>query len=258
LPLAIFVVHSQLACGSTPPAAPAGVPAPHAKWSYSGDNGPEHWGDLDPGYALCKTGDAQSPIDLPPAPARHQPSPGKPHWEPVPLRITNNGHTIQVDDTSPSSFVVEGVTYKLAQFHFHCPSEHTVGGRAFDAEAHFVHKSETGKVLVVALLFGSGAENPVLAPVWRAMPAKEGPTVTVPDTTIDVSSLLPGAPRYFRYDGSLTTPPCTEGVKWLVVEPDASTQLSPDQIKKLRGLTLPSTNRPEQRVGSREVPELVP
>jgi carbonic anhydrase len=176
----------------------------------------------------------------------------------MPLRLTNTGHSIQVDDTAPSSFVVDGVTYRLAQFHFHSPAEHTVGGRAFDVEMHLVHKSDTGKELIMALLFEKGAENAILAPVWRAMPEREGPTVTVPGVTVDISALLPSAPRYLRYDGSLTTPPCTEGVTWLVVEPTAGTQMSADQIRKLRDATMPDTHRPLQQLGPREVVELVP
>jgi carbonic anhydrase len=176
----------------------------------------------------------------------------------VPLRLTNNGHSIQVDDTAASSFVVDGITYKLTQFHFHSPSEHTVGGRAYDAEMHFVHKSDTGKVLVVALLFGTGKENAILAPIWKNIPAHEGPAIETVSAPIDIAALLPSAPRYLRYDGSLTAPPCTEGVTWLVVEPSPATQMSAEQIRKLRESTMPKTNRPLQQVGSRQVIELLP
>jgi carbonic anhydrase len=265
LSLSILVAHTQLACGGSAPPASAAAPAPsasgptrHASWSYSGDNGPQRWGDLDPTYALCKTGQEQSPIDLPASPPRHEPAPVRPKWDPVPLRVTNNGHAIQVDDSAQSSLVVDGTPYHLAQFHFHSPAEHTVGGRAYDVEMHLVHKSDAGKLLVVAILFGSGSENTILAPVWDAMPSREGPSGVVAGTTIDVSSLLPSSPRYMRYAGSLTAPPCKEGVTWLVVEPDASAQMSPQQIKKLRDSTQPTTNRPLQAKGSREVVELVP
>jgi carbonic anhydrase len=154
--------------------------------------------------------------------------------------------------------MVNGTEYKLAQFHFHSPAEHTVGGRSFDLEMHLVHKSADGKVAVVAILFGTGTENAVLAPVWKAMPEQPGHAVTVAGTTIDVSSMLPALPKYLRYDGSLTAPPCTEGVTWLVVEPDAASQVSAEQVHRLKAVTQPATNRPVQPLGTREVVELAP
>jgi carbonic anhydrase len=244
--------------GATAPGATSTAPAAHASWSYSGDTGPAKWGQLDPGFTLCATGTAQSPIDLAASPAHRQAAIAKPRWEPVPLKITNTGHSIQVDDAAASSLVVDGTEYKLAQFHFHSPAEHTVGGRSFDLEMHLVHKSDAGKLAVVAILFGSGAESAVLAPVWNAMPAQPGPATTVPETTIDIASLLPAAPQYLRYAGSLTAPPCTEGVTWLVVEPDAASQVSAEQVRKLSAVTQPTTNRPVQPLGSREVVELAP
>ncbi len=151
-----------------------------------------------------------------------------------------------------------GRSTSLAQFHFHSPAEHTVGGRSFDLEMHLVHKSRDGKVAVVAILLGTGTENAVLAPVWNAMPAHPGPAVTVADAKVDVSSMLPAATKYLRYGGSLTTPPCTEGVTWLVVEPDAASQVSAEQVRKLKAITQPTTNRPLQPLGAREVVELAP
>jgi len=259
-----ILVVAPLACGESPPPEPKS-PAPppvastsHAHWSYSGDESPQRWSKLDPSYAVCETGAAQSPLDLPQSPSRHEPAPARPQWDPVPLQLKNNGHTIQVDDAASSSLVVDGTTYRLQQFHFHSPSEHTIAGHSYAAEMHLVHKSDAGKLLVVAILFGSGTENLTLAPVWSKMPEHGAPSVALPATTIDVSSLLPAAPRYLRYDGSLTTPPCTEGVTWLVVEPDASMQMSPEQIKTLHAHTEPSTSRPRQKLGSREVLELIP
>ena len=247
-----------LACRGA--AASAQAPRPkgpaHPHWSYSS---PELWGHLDPSYGLCKTGSAQSPIDLPTSPLRHEAAPERPRWEPVPLRVTNNGHSIQVEDTAQSSVVVDGTKYRLTQFHFHSPSDHTIGGLHYPLEMHLVHRSDTGRLLVIGMFFGSGAENVILAPIWSAMPAHEdGNAVVVPNTTIDVSSLLPSAPRYLRYDGSLTVPPCTEGVTWLIVVPVASMQVSADQIRVLQQGTGPSTSRPLQPRGTREVIELVP
>ena len=188
-------------------------------------------------------------------------APARPAWSPVPLRVSNKGYVIQVDDTAPSSFTFEGTRYTLAQFHVHTPAEHTIAGRAFDAELHLVHKSADGKILVIALLFVVGNENATLEPVWDAMPAQRGPApVEVAGVAVDGSSLLPKAPRYLRYDGSLTVPPCTEGVTWLVVEPDASTplQVSAQQIARMRAILGGDTRRPIQDRRGRALVELVP
>jgi carbonic anhydrase len=261
LSLAISFASSSIACGGATPAPRAGEPKPHASWSYAGENGPAHWGELDPAFALCASGKSQSPIDLPAQPTRRAPVPARPQWDPVPLVPRNTGHTIQIDDTAPSSFVVDGTTYALAQFHFHSPAEHTIAGRTYDAEMHLVHKSPAGKLLVVAIFFERGTENATLKPEWDAMPMQVGhEPVASPGVAIDVAALLPKAPRYLRYDGSLTAPPCSEGVTWMVVEPDASapTQLSAEQIAKLQAATRGATNRPLQSRGDREVIELAP
>jgi carbonic anhydrase len=265
LPLWIATLSSAMGCAASPPSPPdiPALPAPaapvaHAHWSYSGEDGPEHWGDLDPSYEPCKSGTAQSPVDLPAASVHHGPGPLAPRWEPIPLRLTNNGHAIQIDVKSASSFTVEGTTYRLVQFHFHSPSEHTVGGRSYGAEMHLVHKSDGGRLLVLAILFGIGVENATLAPIWNAMPGQAGTSPAVPGFSLDLTPLLPKEPRYLRYDGSLTTPPCSEGVTWLVLEPDPSAQLSPEQLNALRAATQPSTNRPTKPLGSREVTELIP
>lgn len=255
-----LVGYMHLGCGgASAPVPEAPKSAPPAHWSYSGDESPQRWGDLDPAYTLCKTGGAQSPIALPLTPSRHEPAPARPRWDPIPLRLTNNGRIVQVDDTAPSSFVVEGTTYRLVQFHFHSPSDHTIGGHRYAVEMHLVHKSDAGKLLVVAILFETGTENVTLAPVWAAIPApSDGRAAVVPGATVDVSPLLPGVPRYLRYGGSLTVPPCTEGVTWLVVEPDGNAQMSPDQIKTLHERTQSSSSRPLQPAGAREVVELIP
>jgi carbonic anhydrase len=263
--LVLPIVLGAVACAeatqpsrSPPPAVAAAPVEPRPHWTYAGDTGPEHWGDLDPSFGLCSHGAKQTPVDLPlHATTAH--APARPQWTPVPLHVVNNGHAIQVDDVAPSSFTVDGTTYMLAQFHFHSPAEHTIAGHAYDAEMHLVHKSSDGKILVVGLLFTNGAENAVLKPVWDAMPSQAGGSpVIVPNVAIDVASLLPSAPRYLRYEGSLTVPPCTEGVTWLVVEPDSNLSLSADQIARLRAATQPATNRPVQLLRERVVTELVP
>ena len=246
------------ACASAPASAPPKT-APH--WSYEGAIGPAHWGELDASFAACSQGKSQSPVNLP---AATTPSTGRapamPTWSPVPLHVVNTGHTIQVDDAAPSSFVLDGTTYALKNFHFHSPSEHTVDGRSYEVEMHFVHKSTDGKIAVVALLFDRGRPNELLAPVWRAMPSAPGGEPATSAETIDVQALLPKGNKVDRYDGSLTAPPCSEGVKWLVVVPDAAapSEMSDSQIAQLRAALGGATNRPVQPLGARTIEELSP
>jgi carbonic anhydrase len=248
-----------LGCGGS--RAPAS-PAAGVQWSYEGAEGPPRWSELDPAFAKCGAGKAQSPIDLPRRPTQSaEKAPATPKWDPVPVRVTNDGHFLKVDDTAPSSFTFEGTTYALKSFHFHVPAEHTIEGRNFDAEAHFIHKSPDGKkTVVVALLFQHGRENELLRPMWDAFPSTIGAEPVDTGRTIDVQALLPKAPKYVRYDGSLTAPPCTEGITWLVVEPETDTplQLSMGQIGRHRAATHGPTNRPTQPLDGRVILELNP
>lgn len=254
-----MIALGLVGCGG---AARSAAAPPGVIWSYEGDGAPAHWSALDPAFETCGEGTRQSPIDLPSHLTRSSAhAPPLPQWDPVPVSVTNNGHFVQVDDKAASSLVFEGTTYALKQFHFHVPSEHTIDGRAYDAEMHLVHKSADGKVLVIAVLFQRGPENEGLKPFWSAMPMVARPDpIVVPGATIDVASLLPKAPRYIRYDGSLTAPPCTEGVTWLVVEPDPNERahLSDGQIGRLRAIMHGATARPVQPLNAREVYELVP
>jgi carbonic anhydrase len=267
LPLALL---SLVACGggAPPPAAdatstPTSTPTPEKKstthFSYDGKDGPDHWGDLDSAFGTCKTGSKQSPVALPVV-LRTDSSVAiaRPSYSSMPLVVVNTGHTIQVKNTAAGSITYDGVKYDLAQFHFHSPSEHTIGGKSFDMEMHLVHKTADGKILVVALMFTKGAENQVLKPVWTSMPpaATEDPT-TIDNVTIDVSPLLPADLKFEHYEGSLTTPPCTEGVNWFVVEVPAhgGLEMSDAQIQRFRTLMHGPTNRPPQPLGGRNVVE---
>jgi carbonic anhydrase len=277
MPIRFALVVAPLAlaaCASTPlpastsataPTVASSAPAPSAtsvkpatRWSYDGDLGPAHWGDLDPSFAACSHGTVQSPVNLPAATRPTEKAPTFPTWAPVPLRVVNNGHSIQVDDTAASSFVLDGTTYAMKNFHFHSPSEHTVDGRSFEAEMHFVHKSADGKIAVVAILFDRGRPNDLLAPLFAAMPASASGDVATRPETIDVQTLLPKTSKLFRYSGSLTAPPCTEGVTWLVVVPDAPPQLGDAQIAQLRAALKGATNRPLQPLGGRTIVEVAP
>ena len=150
--------------------------AAHPHWSYGGKGGPEHWGELQPDFKVCQLGLEQTPIDLSGA-MKGEAGAVSLDYKPLPLRIVNNGHTIQVNADSGCSCSIAGAKYDLLQFHFHHPSEHLLAGKPFDLECHFVHKSSAGALAVVGVFIRPGARNAALAPLFDAMPAKEGPEV---------------------------------------------------------------------------------
>lgn len=193
-------------------------------WGYHGDMGPEHWGTLTDSHGgqafpLCGTGNEQSPIDLSIAKKNRGRTPITFSYRPTPLKIKNNGHTVQVDYGPGSTMTIGGNTYDLLQSHFHGPSEHQLRGKPFAMEGHLVHGRGSGSNLelaVVGFLMEAGDFNPFLKPIWDHMPAKKGATV-VDGKAVNARDLLPATRDYYAYDGSLTTPPCTEGVKWHVL-----------------------------------------
>jgi len=182
-------------------------------WGYGPENGPAHWADLDPGFGLCASGRRQSPIDITgEIPAL--PSAVSFAHRPGVATVTNNGHTIQVDVKDGGAIVVHGETYTLAQFHFHTPSENTFDGRHYPMVAHLVHKSAAGELAVVAVMFREGAEGFVDA-LPRPRLAGETQALAAP---MNAAALLPEDAAYYAFDGSLTTPPCSEGVRWIVMK----------------------------------------
>ncbi|HEU4647799.1 MAG TPA: carbonic anhydrase family protein [Gemmatimonadales bacterium] len=223
--------------------------APH--WGYEGDAGPQHWGDLEPDYAACKSGTHQSPIDI-----RNPQRTGLPQltfdYHPVPLKIINNGHSIQVD-YAPGSFITVGTRkYQLIQFHFHHPSEETINGHAYDMVAHLVHRDADGHLAVVAVLFKQGHANPLIQRLWDHLPMIVGSEMAVDSVRVSAADLLPGHTGYFTFDGSLTTPPCTEGVRWLVLSDPA--EISSAELHTL-GSLYPNNARPTQPLNGRIVQE---
>jgi carbonic anhydrase len=256
--------------GSQPPAVPLpDVPAAShagdahagpAHWSYAGEDGPAHWGDLSPDYSLCRTGSMQTPIDFPASAAADASTHLTFSYHPFPMSLLNNGHTVQVVAASGSSVVVGPAPadrYELAQFHFHSPSEHTVAGKAFDLELHLVHKNAAGNLLVVGLLFQKGKENPLLAPILARAPTEAGKDpVPQGQEVVDPTPLLPVSSPYFHYTGSLTTPPCTEGVSWYVMATPG--EVSDAQVARFQALFHGATNRPVQPLGQRRVVEVQP
>lgn len=197
------------------PAAHAAAPGvSHAvHWSYEGETGPDHWAELAPENSQCKTGHMQSPIDLGIAAEVGRFKVGV-AYKPGPLTILNNGHTVQVQFPEGSTLSSGISRYKLLQVHFHTPSESSLYGIHYPMTAHFVHVDYAGNLAVLGVMFEDGATNPELEKIIKAAPHREqGPTV-VPGVTFDPSKLLPANLSVFRYEGSLTTPPCTEGVRW--------------------------------------------
>ena len=210
-PMCLWVARAW-ASGSQGAPAAAGNVAPH--WGYEGAGAAEHWGQLQPGFRVCALGLQQSPIDLT-GPIGANLGSLQVNWLRMPLRIVNNGHTIQVNCEPGSGMELDGRPFSLLQFHFHHPSEHAVDGRRHAMEVHFVHGSDSGALAVLAVFFEEGAHNAALAPIWDVMPSEAGPEVLT-GATIVPEQLLPADRSYYRYLGSQTTPPCSERVIWTV------------------------------------------
>jgi len=252
----LAVLSWQQSVAAQSPAAAHPAHDPH--WSYEGAEDPAHWAALSPEFAVCGAGHKQSPIDIVTASAAAADSTaarGAAHFDhtdagSVPVDIVNNGHTIQIDTVGSGVLVIGKERYVLQQFHFHTPSEHTVDGRSYPLEAHFVHKTANGKLAVVGLLFEEGAENPALTPYWSRLPKSAGPAVDLGKGGVDIGKVLPASQDVYRYAGSLTTPPCSEGVEWFVLKAHATA--SPAQIEAFRSI-MHHDNRPVQPLADRSV-----
>ena len=219
-----------------------------ASWSHHGETGPEAWGTLQPEYAACAAGTSQSPVDL--ADARPGAGPGRLAFDyrASRLRLTHSGHDVRADYDPGSRILLDGEPYELIQFHFHTPSEHTVSGRSYPLEAHFVHQSAAGRLAVVGLLFEAGRPSPFLEQFWDLLPSPH--TSNVSERSIRAADALPARRGYYRYEGSLTTPPCSEPVDWIVLREPV--EASDEQIARYAALVGPNA-RPVQPLGARAV-----
>ena len=218
-------------------------------WSYTGEAAPAHWNELDPGYEMCAKGMNQSPIDLTGF-VEADLAPITFHYTGLATEVVNNGHTIQANYTAGSTIETAGKMFQLKQFHFHSPSENTINGESFPLEAHFVHEAEDGSLAVVSVLFQIGEENEALARLWKQMPRKAGEKAAMA-SQVRAQDLMPEDRDYYRYNGSLTTPPCTEGVLWLVMKQPLT--ISKAQVNEFIHVMHHYNNRPVQPVHARPV-----
>jgi carbonic anhydrase len=224
------------------------------RWSYQGDDGPERWGELSPEFEKCSKGKYQSPIDI----VTRKVEADRFlelidfGYASMPLHLFNNGHTLQVTNTTPAAINAAGDTWDLTELYFHSPSEHSINGKFADLEVQLAHVNRAGDIAMVSVLFKKGRENQALAPMFDSMPAELAEVATViPEAAIDLWNLMPREPSFFTYVGSLTTPRCTEGVRWFVLQPVG--EVSEGQLQKLHAVSRSGNNRPVQPLGTRNV-----
>ena len=196
-------------------------------WSYEGDTSPAHWGEINKAYKLCQTGMSQSPVD---------------------------NHTLQATMNPYSSAFaqIDDQPYALAEFHFHAPSENTINGKHYAMELHLTHKNQEGEIAVVAVMFDIGEPNEAIERLWQSIPATPGDSIPLL-SPVDINLLLPEDRTYWRFSGSLTTPPCSEGVTWIVLKQPMT--LSAGQLEKFRHTIHPANNRPVQPLNGRVINE---
>ena len=239
---------------ATPEAhAPSGGEHTEAHWEHEGENGPQNWANLKPEFSTCATGKRQSPVHILETDAMVGPAEVlKFDYKPSGGSVVNNGHTVQVDLAGNNVLYVRGSAYKLIQFHFHHPAEERVNYKGFSMVAHLVHQNAEGQLAVVAVLIDPGAANSLIEQIWTRMPLDVKDQVGLPAGLLDMNQLLPVDQRYYQFIGSLTTPPCTEGVLWLVMKQPMT--VSREQLKLFTKL-YPMNARPVQALNGRLVRE---
>ena len=235
---------------ATTGAAHAANAAHPADWGYVGNGGPQIWGQMKPEFSKCSTGTRQSPIDIQDG-IKVELDPVRFDYRPSGFRVIDTGHTVQVNVAAGNSIEVLGRRYELQQFHFHRPSEERVDGKQFEMVVHLVHKDLEGRLAVVAVLLDRGAAQGVVQDVWNNLPLEKGEEVAA-RSTLNIDDLLPPQRQYFTYMGSLTTPPCSEGVLWMVMKQPVP--VSPEQIGIFARL-YPMNARPIQSASGRLIKE---
>ena len=231
-------------------AANAGQSLLPTHWDYEGAGGPESWSKLRPEYSKCATGSRQSPIDIRGGIAVDL-EPIRFDYHPSSFSVIDDGHTVQVNVEPGNSITITGRRYELVQFHFHRPSEERINGRQYDMVVHLVHKAVDGRLAVVAVLLDRGSAQAIVQSVWNNLPLEKGDEVHA-GTRIDLSQLLPEDKRYYTYMGSMTTPPCSEGVLWMVMKQPVP--ISVEQVAIFARL-YPMNARPIQQADGRLIKE---
>lgn len=221
-------------------------------WTYSGETGPTHWAALQSEYSVCGVGKLQSPIDIRDSVAKKGALAEIAFdYKPSPLDIVDNGHTVQVNYAPGSFITVEGKRYELVQFHFHKPSEEKINGKSADMVAHLVHKNGDGSLAVVAVLLKTGPSNKLVETLWKNLPHEKEHETAVEGVQINAADLLPAkTAAYYTFTGSLTTPPCSEGVTWFVLK--TPTSVSNTEVSRFAKL-YPMNARPPQPLNGREI-----
>jgi carbonic anhydrase len=216
-------------------------------WGYTGKIKPENWGTLSPDFQACQIGTEQSPVNLPDAVDLGSKDLAIAYQD-TPLKLENNGLTLRTDYQPGSWLYLKDQAYQLLQLHFHSPSEHQIAGKAFDMELHLVHRDQAGGLAVIGVFIEKGKENPIVQKIWDAMPNDINTSKSIPDIKINAENLLPKNRSFYRYEGSLTTPPCSEGVEWIVMRSPIT--LSASQIDRFQQ-TFAQNARPIQPLNQR-------
>jgi carbonic anhydrase len=214
------------------------------QWGYEGDKGPEHWGDA---FPVCGKGKKQSPLNII-GPFEKSKETLSVDYKEGPLKMLNNGHTIQVNIEPGSSLTIGKESFELLQFHFHRPSEEQVDGKNASMVAHFVHKSKEGKLAVIGVMLNEGKDSAAIKTLWANLPPKEGEEFLPAKVTFNPASMLPKDMGFYNYEGSLTTPPCTEGVQFYILK--APVDISKQQLAKF---PFKLNARPVQALNGRKI-----
>ncbi|HBC7343355.1 TPA: carbonic anhydrase family protein [Citrobacter koseri] len=222
-------------------------------WSYEGDTSPAHWGEINKAYKLCQTGMSQSPVDILTTNEIQLPPLNVQYIDRADM-LLNVNHTLQatMNSYSSASAQIDDQPYALAEFHFHAPSENTINGKHYAMELHLTHKNQEGEIAVVAVMFDIGEPNEAIERLWQSIPATPGDSIPLL-SPVDINLLLPEDRTYWRFSGSLTTPPCSEGVTWIVLKQPMT--LSAGQLEKFRHTIHPANNRPVQPLNGRVINE---
>jgi len=224
----------------------------HKHWAYSGDVAPSNWGKLDEAFKMCSEGKQQTPINIVPTKDINLPKLDLKYTKGS-KSVVNNGHTVQVNIEAGDTLNIDGVPYELKQFHFHTPSENHINGKSFPLEAHFVHATKDGKLAVVAVLFKEGTINPTLTKIIKTFPLEENKPAKLDLSKEYIDVVMPPKKDYYKFMGSLTTPPCSEQVKWFVFKTPQTA--SKAQIEAIHKEINKNNNRPIQPTNGREIDE---